>query len=379
LRVAPSSEPDSVARAGSRLSGTTIAASLPCLQEPAPLPRCVSQSARYGVGIARQDRFGWQPHAHRGLLPVHPKGCEFRFGNPTHTRAVPWLRHCRLIRPIHCAELRDNGRVDHDNHGSYRHNNRVQTATFVIFAIAQAALAVVAIRLYRRRPSLSALMLVLPIAGVVWDNAIMALGATIGDGPLLVALSWPRFIGHALLTPTWIVAGIGFATRAKRLERGDGELIRPKLISTVGPWLLYGIAALAGFLRYVVFLEMAPVSAGGMFYYTNKGTFPGPPVGSILMLFVVLICAVLVWRRAHTPWLLLGTLFMLATQVIPRELVGFLVTNSGEVLMAASLVATEAILQRRELLANQPTTISEKLASNIITGKAADDLLPNLG
>jgi len=169
----------------------------------------------------------------------------------------------------------------------------------------------------------------------------MALGATIGDGPLLVALSWPRFIGHALLTPAWIVAAVGFAQRA-------GASWFDRRAWQVGKWLLYGFAVVAGILRYVVFLEMAPVWDGGMFYYTNAGTFPGPPIGSITMLLVVLACGVAVFRKTRSPWMLLGALFMLVTQLVPRELVGFLVTNSGEVVMAITLVATEAILQRRE-------------------------------
>jgi len=217
----------------------------------------------------------------------------------------------------------------------------MHTLAFVFFALAQATLAIIAIRLFRRRPTLSALMLILPVAGVVWDNTIMALGATIGDGPLLVALSWPRFIGHAMLTPAWIVAAIGMVGRT-------GASWANSRFAAVGQWVLYGFAALAGVLRYVVFLQMSPVWDGGMFYYTNTGTFPGPPVGSITMLLVVLACGFIIWRRTRAPWMLLGALFMLATQVVPREVVGFLVTNSGEVIMAASLVATEAVLQRRK-------------------------------
>jgi len=208
---------------------------------------------------------------------------------------------------------------------------------FAFFALAQASLAVIAIRMFRRRPSLAALFLILPIAGVVWDNAIMALGNVIGDGPTLVALSWLRFIGHALLTPSWIIASVGLARRA-------GSPFFASRAAAIGQWVIYGLAVLAGVLRYIVFLEIVPVHEGGMLYYTYAGTFPGPPFGSIIMLLVSLICAVAVWRHARSPWMLLGSLFMLATQVIPRELVGFLVTNSGEVVMAASLVATLAML-----------------------------------
>ncbi len=47
--------------------------------------------------------------------------------------------------------------------------------------------------------------------------------------------------------------------------------------------------------------------------------------------------------------MLVGALFMLTAAAVPSELVGFVVSNSGEVVIAASLVATEAFLQRREI------------------------------
>jgi len=171
----------------------------------------------------------------------------------------------------------------------------------------------------------------------------MALGAPLinrGHETLLVGLSWPRFIGHAVFTPAWIVAAIGLCQQA-------GVPWAATRFTRRFQWVLYGFAVTAGVLRYVVFLQMSPVWDGGMFYYTNTGAFPGPPLGSITMLLTVLACGVVIWRRAKVPWLLVGSLFMLTTQLIPREIVGFLVTNSGEVIMAASLVGTAAALQHR--------------------------------
>jgi len=221
----------------------------------------------------------------------------------------------------------------------------MHTAVFVFFALAQATLAGFAIRLYRRRRSTALLMLTLPIAAVVWDNTIMAIGAPLlnrGYEGLLTALSWPRFIGHALFTPSWIVAAIGLCAIA-------GNKWAASRSGQVTAWALWGFAVLAGALRYVVFLQMSPVWEGGMFYYTNTGTFPGPPIGSITMLLVVLVCGVVLWRQTRVPWMLLGSLFMLVTQLVPRELVGFLVTNSGEVIMAASLVATASVLLKQSV------------------------------
>ena len=43
-------------------------------------------------------------------------------------------------------------------------------------------------------------------AGLVYDNFIIAIGATIGAGELLITLSWPRFALHAICTPFTMIA-----------------------------------------------------------------------------------------------------------------------------------------------------------------------------
>ncbi|MDR0783589.1 MAG: hypothetical protein LBE83_07525 [Propionibacteriaceae bacterium] len=214
------------------------------------------------------------------------------------------------------------------------------TLVYVVCAAGQATLAIIAIRLFLKRKSLSALMLILPIAAVVWDNAIVALGAAIGEGPTLVALSWPRFIGHALFTPAWIMTGIGFAWRAGAKGFGTRAM-------QIGQWLLYAICVVFGTLRSVIYLKMEPATEGGLLYYRNAGSFPGPPIGSILMLLVVLACAVVVWRLTKSPWMFLGAVFMLIAAVLPQEIAGFVFANTGELVMALSLVVTEYLLQKR--------------------------------
>ena len=215
------------------------------------------------------------------------------------------------------------------------------TVAYASYALAQAALAVWAYALYRRRPSYGALTLLLPIAAVVYDNAMVAAGSFIGDGRLLEVLSFPRFLGHALLTPVWIVTAVAFATRVGAF----GE--RARALRT-GSWALYALAVVVGLVNSVVLLRYELVLQGDLVYYTNGGGLGVPPFPSIAMTLVVIAMGVVVLRRARWPWMLAGAVFMLVAAAIPTDLVGFVVSNSGEVVMAASLVATEAFLQKRE-------------------------------
>ena len=212
------------------------------------------------------------------------------------------------------------------------------TAAYIGFALAQLALAVWAFVLFFRRPSLGAFAVALPIALLVWDNAVVAAGATIGDGPLLIALSWPRFIGHAVLTPVWILTGFEYARRAgaQRLQ-GRG--------SVIVQWVLYLAMVALGVVRSVILLRFEPVTQGDLFYYTNGGGFPGPPIPALVMVVVVIAAGFVLLRRRGWPWMLVGGITMFIAAAIPVSLAGFLVSNGGEVALSLSLVATERFLQ----------------------------------
>jgi hypothetical protein len=216
------------------------------------------------------------------------------------------------------------------------------TAAYIGFALAQLALAIWAIVLFSQRRSLGAFTVALPIALLVWDNAVVALGATIGDGPLLIALSWPRFVGHALLTPIWILTAFEYARRvgAPRLQ-GRG--------SVIAEWALYGAMAALGFLKAVILLKFEPVTQGDLFYYTNGGGFPGPPIPALVMVVVVIVAGYVVFRRTGWIWMLVGGVVMFIAAAVPISLAGFLVSNAGEVALSLALVATERFLQQREL------------------------------
>lgn len=215
------------------------------------------------------------------------------------------------------------------------------TAAYTIYAIAQFALAIWAFRLYRRRPSAGALALLLPIAAVVYDNAMVAAGSLIGPGALLETLSLPRFVGHALLTPIWVVTAAAFARRAGALAERGVAVER-------AAWALYGALVVIGLVNSVFLLDYELVRQADLVYLTNAGGLPGPPLPSVLMVLSLIVSGVAVWRRTGWPWMLAGSAFMLAAAALPTEIVGFVVSNSGEVVLAASLVTTESVLQRLE-------------------------------
>lgn len=215
------------------------------------------------------------------------------------------------------------------------------TTAYLGYALAQAALAVWAFRLWRRDREITSLLLAIPIATVWYDNVIVGIGSWIGAGPLLEALTFPRFLGHALFTPSWIVASVALALRA-------GAFKGRERLATVTAWVLYVAMIVIGFVNEVVCFTGELVREGDVIYYTNVGRLITPPPPSLVMMLVVLVCGLLVWRHARWPWMFLGGLPVLLSRAIPTDSVSFALVNSGEVIASAALVATLAYLQKRE-------------------------------
>lgn len=217
------------------------------------------------------------------------------------------------------------------------------TIAYFGYALAQGALAIWAFRLWRAERSAAALTLLLPPATVVYDNLMIALGSYIGPGPLLETLTIPRFLGHSLFTPIWIVTAVALALRAGAFEGKERGFV-------MGSWALYAVMVLVGLYNEVFSFVGEIVYEGDVVYYTNVGRAITPPPPSLTMLIVVLACGVIVaWRtRGRWPWMLLGALPVLLSQAVRGGDAAFVFINSGEVLMSASLVATLWYFRRRE-------------------------------
>lgn len=214
---------------------------------------------------------------------------------------------------------------------------------YIVYGLAQAALAVWAFTLWRRDRTAGALMLLLPIATVWYDNLILGLGGVIGAGATLEALTVPRFVGHALFTPSWIVAAVMLATRF-------GAFRGRERIAKTSSWALYGAMVVVGLVNEVISFEGKLVRDADVVYYTNVGRLFTPPPPSLTMTLVVLLAGIYIAVRTkgRWPWMALGALLVPLGQFLNAEGPMFFVVNLGEVLMSASLVATLAFVMRRE-------------------------------
>ncbi|MFE3446981.1 hypothetical protein ACFXNW_28445 [Nocardia sp. NPDC059180] len=179
--------------------------------------------------------------------------------------------------------------------------------------------------------------------GLAYDAAIFGLGAVLGEGQPLHALSVGRFLGHALLTPLLVLWAV---------DRIDaGRRWRWAALVLTGVLLGWGIV------EDVVHLRLVPRHFADTFRYASQT--PAVPVPALAATAVLIVAGVVLWRREGLRFPLLGTLILVAASgaAVAVPLLG----NAGEAVMLCALTGAELARSHRKSRKNSrtsPTRIS---------------------
>jgi hypothetical protein len=168
------------------------------------------------------------------------------------------------------------------------------------------------------------LLAVIAVA-LFWDNAIIAAGSTIGTGDLLIGLSVPRYVAHAVLTPLLILVVFGIAALRRR----------PWV------WVLTGLLIAAGVYFEIIRLHLEPRTYADTLRYVNTAGMPLPAIMTDLVLIGI---GVILWRRDKLPWLFLGAvaMFVAAGAGFNAPWLG----NLGELVLIGAILLTAAKRKR---------------------------------
>jgi hypothetical protein len=231
----------------------------------------------------------------------------------------------------------------------------------VYFAIGTVnlVLLLVALRLWRDTRLTTHLLIILPLAFLWYDNYTIAAGIYLGAGPLLEAMSMVRFLAHYLLLPALFIVAGSFARQA------GYRWARPRSVMGGLCLLAAGFAAweTLEFLR----LEIYPVCLGDTLRYstsvnTGQACEPGmegmgaavPLAGSITLVLLFLALGLLLWRSHRWPWLFAATLTIFVLAGIPSSVAGPFLSNLGEPVFNAGLLATAVFLGKAAKKAAAP-------------------------
>lgn len=208
---------------------------------------------------------------------------------------------------------------------------------FLLYASSQLLLFGWALLLLLRHRHPATVPLLIVTFGLVYDNAVLAMGGLIGHGELLERLSVPRFFMHAFGTPLLMLTALGLVIRT------DARWTRHALIKTGIAVLTLAMIAI-GAEADLLSLELEPKQTADLLSYGNASS-AGPPVAPIVTIIVLIAAGAVVWRHDGGPWLLLGAVAQFVAAAIGDAIT--IAGNLGEVALLASLVATDHRLSRR--------------------------------
>lgn len=215
---------------------------------------------------------------------------------------------------------------------------------YTAYALIFVALSIWAWQLYLHSRNVGTLMTLVVSAAMVYENGILALGVLIGHSPLLEALSWLRFIGYAVIPPLLVISGLEMASRV-----GVGWAQRP--VVKRGAWLLALALAASALFVEVIGRQLEPRILNDVVRYmwVNKGV---PPLAVILMNAALIGFGFAMWRKAHYPLLLLGSVLLFVGDGLAA---GKYVIGSGvELAFMVFIIVSEAWVLVHQMPQAQP-------------------------
>lgn len=212
----------------------------------------------------------------------------------------------------------------------------MDSVIFLAFATVYAALLVWSLVLVARRRRVVASDLVcLVILGLVYDNAIIGVGAFVGEGEMLESANAARYWLHAFFTPLLVLVawhiivrtGVKWATRAWALVVA--------VVLTIGLVVYEILVGAAG-------IDLVPEREYGALSYSDADASEGPPLMVLAVAAVLLIAAITAVVKQRLWWLFVGTVLMLIGSAVTIPVPSGALTNAFELVLLVSIVGTIA-------------------------------------
>ena len=177
-------------------------------------------------------------------------------------------------------------------------------------------------------------VLLLVIFGLVVDNALLAFGRYIGTGQFLESISYVRYWGHALFTPTLVL----FAWDS--LKKADIGWAKNSIVKFI-TYILMIVLIVYELFTETLGLKLQADWKYGVLSYSNAASASGPPVMVLIVSLVLIVSAFMIWRRQKWIWYLLGTVIMTIGSAVPLPIKSDAYMNGFELILLFSLLATK--------------------------------------
>lgn len=226
---------------------------------------------------------------------------------------------------------------------------------FLVIAVVDFGVLIWALHLYGKYPSPAQWLATVPLGLLWYDNVVIGIGGTLGEGDLLITLNTYRFLAHYVFLPFAFVAiasmakQAGFKWAQPRIVLGAFSVLATYFIlhdlflfknSTFYP------SCFADTLRYTTriaeYTKCSPdalVGAGASI----------PPIPAITLSNMMIVFGGYLWWKVGYKWLFLGSLGALVFFAIPYSQTGGIFSNLGEpIIMSVILLAASHITKHRD-------------------------------
>ena len=177
----------------------------------------------------------------------------------------------------------------------------------------------------------SAILFVVIIA-LIYDNIILAIGHLIGAGETLKALSYWRFLLHAIFTPMLILFSLFI------LKEANIRFMQKKWV-IIAFGLLTVTAMIAEYFFELRDLTLKVEEAYGVVSYTSASSSGLPIMISLVIVALLFASIILVWKRKWW-WMLVGLIVMAVGGVFNRLFASNTITNALELALVITLMYT---------------------------------------
>lgn len=192
--------------------------------------------------------------------------------------------------------------------------------------------------LKHRQPS--SLLLVLVIAGSIYNSIVIWSGSNLGVSPTLELLNRGRYLADALMVPLLFIVAAMFTVRAGPSWAAE-SLVRVMEAAA-------GLMIVAGILAFSV-QAVEPITYDTLLWYKiNHQLTPSWAVAvtiliSILSNLFFVVLGYFFWKELRWPWLGIGAVLSFVLMIVPGPAI-FIAESVSMVVLCGSLVATDHFL-----------------------------------
>ncbi|MEO8443629.1 MAG: hypothetical protein ABI567_01350 [Gammaproteobacteria bacterium] len=229
---------------------------------------------------------------------------------------------------------------------------------YIVIAVVDFAVLVWAARLCLRYRTNGLIFASLPLTLLWFDNFVIGIGSTLGEGELLKGLNTVRFLAHYIGLPMTFIA-LGAMAREAGFGWAQQKLVMGAFCALATGFILHDLwlfsqatfypSCFADTLRYTT--SISATTACGPTAEIGAGR-PIPPIPAITLTNMMILFGIYLWYRIGWKWLTLGSIGAMAFFAVPYAQTGGILGNVGEPIISIVIISTAAHIARRR---RQPT------------------------